>query len=631
MPEDKKNTIFKELNIKKLTLEFKDEQIEKKYRNEYFKKTIFAFRLSLLIITVLYALFGMVDIYASEQFVGLLFVIRYMIVVPFLVVVWLLSFLPFFIKIQQWLVAFCYLMGSISIAYMHLLNPENLAYYGGLFVAFIGGYFFMKLHFKWAVVPGYLIILFYNIAPYFDSSLLPLDFKSLFISDAYFITANIVASIALYNSNLIERTEFHHHLLLIAQQEKIKSINENLEEKIKKRTELLETRNKILNEEIDYRKRIEDKLIDAKQQAEESDRLKSAFLTNLSHEIRTPMNGIIGFMDMINDPDISEEEQEHYVDIIKFCGNRLLKTINDIIEISRIEAGELSEIISEVNIDKIFKHLFEKLIPEARTKNISLNFQEINEDYRIRTDSYKLENVLLNLISNALKFTDEGSVEVGYDIVKDKLRFYVKDTGKGIPQDRQQVIFDRFVQADMGLNRGYEGTGLGLSICKAYVEILGGKIWLESEENKGSVFYFTINYDPINIPLFQKAVSQKSRSGKLKALVAEDDEISFELIDTNLESEQISTIRAYNGHEAVELFKSNSDISIIFMDIKMPVMDGLEATKEIRKLNKEIPIIAQTAFALSGDREKALNAGCNDYLSKPIKRQNLVQIIEKYI
>ena len=170
------------------------------------------------------------------------------------------------------------------------------------------------------------------------------------------------------------------------------------------------------------------------------------------------------------------------------------------------------------------KHLFEKLIPEARTKNISLNFQEINEDYRIRTDSYKLENVLLNLISNALKFTDEGSVEVGYDIVKDKLRFYVKDTGKGIPQDRQQVIFDRFVQADMGLNRGYEGTGLGLSICKAYVEILGGKIWLESEENKGSVFYFTINYDPINIPLFQKAVSQKSRSGKLKALVAEDDE-----------------------------------------------------------------------------------------------------------
>jgi len=631
MPGDKKNTIFKELNIKRLTLEFKDEQIEKKYRNEYFKKTIFAFRLSLLIITVLYALFGIVDIYASKQFVGQLFVIRYIIVVPSLVLVWLLSFLPFFIRIQQWLVAFCYLMGSISIAYMHLLNPENLAYYGGLFVAFIGGYFFIKLHFKWAVLPGYLIIIFYNIAPFFIKSLLPLDIKSLFISDAYFITANIIASIALYNNNLIERTEFHHNLLLKTQKEKIKSINENLEEKIKKRTELLETRNKILNEEIEYRKRIEDKLIEAKQQAEESDRLKSAFLTNLSHEIRTPMNGIIGFMDMINDPDISGEEQEHYVDIIKFCGNRLLKTINDIIEISRIEAGELSEVISEVNIDKIFKHLFDELIPEARTKNISLNFQETNDDYTIRTDTYKLENIMVNLISNAIKFTDAGSVEIGYDIISDKLRFYVKDTGKGIPQTRQKVIFDRFVQADMGLNRGYEGTGLGLSICKAYVELLGGKIWLESEENKGSVFYFTINYDPINRMVYQKAELRKSKTGKLTALVAEDDEISFELIDANLESELISTIRAYNGHEAVELFKSNSDISIIFMDIKMPVMDGLEATREIRKLNREIPIIAQTAFALSGDREKALNAGCNDYLSKPIKRQDLVQIIERYI
>ncbi len=632
MVGDKKNTIFEKLNINKLTLEFRDERIEKQYRYEYFKKSIFSFRLSFLIITVLYALFGILDMYASRQFIGVVFAIRYLIVVPTLVVVWLLSFLPFFNRFWQWLVALCYLIGGLGIAYMLLLNPGSSFYYGGLFLVFIAGYFFIKLHFKWAVIPGILIIIFYNITPYFNSSLLQEDLQSLFIINAFYISANIIAAVALYNGKLTERSEFHQHLQLLAQQEKIKGINESLEETIKKRTELLETRNKILNEEIDYRKRVEDKLIEAKQQAEESDRLKSAFLTNLSHEIRTPMNGIIGFMDMINDPAISAEEQGHYIDIIKQCGNRLLQTINDIIEISRIEAGELSEIISEVNLDNTFKNLYEILLPEARAKNISLKFQENKENYVIRTDAYKLENILINLIRNAIKFTETGSVEIGYDIVIDKLRFYVKDTGKGIPQDRQKAIFDRFVQADMGLSRGYEGTGLGLSICKAYVEILGGKIWLESEVNKGSIFYFTINYNPVNLPVYKKeSGSQNSKPGKIKALVAEDDEISFDLIDTILQNEQIATIRAYNGHEAVEMFKSNSDISIIFMDIKMPVMDGLDATKEIRKYNNKIPIIAQTAFALSGDREKALDAGCNDYLSKPIKRQDLVRIIEEFI
>ncbi len=634
MVEDKKGTIFEKLQINRLTLEFKDKLIEEKFKFEYFKKSIFSFRLSFLIVTILYALFGILDLYTSKEYVGVFFTIRYVIVVPSLVLVWLLSFLPSFNRFWQWLVALCYLVGGLGIASMLVINPENTFYYGGLFLIFMAGYFFIKLHFKWAVIPGFLIILIYNAAPYFNSSLFNSNLQFLFIINAFFIAANIIAAVSLYNSNLVERTEFFQRMQLSSQREKIKSINESLEEKIKERTELLENKNKVLKDEIDYRKRIEEKLIEAKQQAEESDRLKTAFLTNLSHEIRTPMNGIIGFLDMISEPGINSKDQKHFIDIVKQCGNRLLQTINDIIEISRIEAGELYETISEVDLEKTFFYLSELLLPEARAKDITLKFPQPGKRHIIQTDSYKLENILINLIRNAIKFTEEGSVEIGFDVVIDKLRFYVKDTGKGIPFDRQKAIFDRFVQADLGLSRGYEGTGLGLSICKAYTEVLGGKIWLESEMNKGSVFYFTINYNPVAYPELENETLQTTArldSENVVALVAEDDEISFNLINTILENEKFKVIRAYNGHEAVELFNTNTDISIIFMDIKMPVMDGLEATREIRKYNREIPIIAQTAFALSGDREKAMNAGCNDYLSKPLKRADLIRIIEKFM
>jgi signal transduction histidine kinase/CheY-like chemotaxis protein len=622
-----------ELNINRWTLIFNDKLIEANYRYEYYKKSIVSFRISFILVAALYALFGVLDIYTSEEYVQAFFTIRYLIVVPLLLIVWILSFFPKFKDHWQILIFICYVVGGSGIAIMLLQNPSNLMYYGGLFLIFIAGYFFIKLHFLWASSAGLIVVLFYSIASVFMIS--PhYNLEYFLISNTFFISANIIAMVSIYNSQLIERTEFHQRAKLFDQKEKIKNINESLEGKVKERTELIENRNKELREEIENRKQIEEKLIVSKQKAEESDRLKSSFLSNMSHEIRTPMNGIIGFLEMVTDPDISKDEQEQYIEIVKQSGNRLLQTINDIVEISKIESGELTKNMSEVDLRKTFEYISEFFAPDLSNKNITLSIPEIQEEFIIKTDSNKLESILLNLIKNAIKFSDQGCIEIGIKIKGKQLEFFVKDKGKGIPEERHEAIFDRFVQADLDLTRGHEGTGLGLSISKAYVEYLGGNIWLESEINKGSTFYFTIEYMPVSIPKFANKESAPISLGtnmqhKITALVAEDDFVSFSLMNTILQNENINVIHAKNGKEAVELFEEAAGlISVIFMDVKMPVMNGIEATRKIRELDKNITIIAQTAFALSGDKEVAMDAGCTDYLSKPIRRQDLLAALE---
>ena len=629
-----KNTLTNELNINHWTLNFRDPKLEEQYREEYFTMSLTPFRISFIIVTFLYALFGLLDIYTAGNYIREFFIVRYLIVVPLLVAVWLLSFVPSFKKFWQFAISLCYVIGGGGIAFMLLRDPKNMFYYGGLFLIFMAGYFFIKLRFINAALPGILVILFYNIAPHFTPSLNHLNTEYLLITNTFFLAANIISLVALYNTKLTERSEFKQRLLLSIQKDKIKSINERLEQKVRERTELLEKRNSILNIEIENRKEIEEKLIIAKQQAEESDRLKSAFLANMSHEIRTPMNGIIGFLDMVAEPEISKDQQEQYIEIVKQSGNRLLQTINDIIEISKIEAGEMSENISTIEVDETFNYLSEFLSIEANAKNISLTFVNRLKKITIQTDTSKLETILLNLINNAIKFTRKGSITVGAELAENQIQFYVKDTGVGIPDDKQKRIFDRFVQADQSLSRGHEGSGLGLSISKAYVQQMGGKIWFETELNKGTTFYFTIPYIPA-----KKESSNLSRGGvtdskvpencEIKALVAEDDIVSFDLIQTLLNDSKIHVVWAKNGKEAVDLARQNN-FDIILMDIKMPVMDGIEATHEIRKINSDIPIIAQTAFALSGDKEKALQAGCNHYLSKPINRHELMATILLY-
>lgn len=373
----------------------------------------------------------------------------------------------------------------------------------------------------------------------------------------------------------------------------------------------------------------------AKEKAEENERLKTIFLQNMSHEIRTPMNGIIGFLELLKEPNLDPESRKKYIEIVIKSGKRLLTTINNIIEISKIDSDQIAVHPSKVNIPEVMEFYYSFFKPQASEKNIELRLtQKIPEDHAFTlTDKFIFDNILTNLIGNAIKFTHKGYVEFGNYLEDDRLIFFVKDTGMGIPKERQKAIFERFVQANLNITRPHEGSGLGLAIVQAYVKALQGKIWVESEIDKGSTFYFSIPYiktekEESDLEGDHKLFHVTNK--ELSILVAEDDNISFLFINQILKRPEIKIIRAKSGDECVSLLKENPEIDLVLMDIKMPVMNGIEATEAIRKFNKEVPIIVQTAYTSSGDKEKALEAGCNDYITKPIDKNRLLQLIRKY-
>lgn len=387
--------------------------------------------------------------------------------------------------------------------------------------------------------------------------------------------------------------------------------------------------------DITEKKKIIDELIIAKEKAEESDRLKSAFLANISHEIRTPMNGILGFSELLKEPNLSGNEQIKYLEIIEESGNRMLNIINDIVDISKIEAGLVELITSETNINEQIEYAYNFFKPEANKKGIQLirNTTLSETEAILNIDREKLYSILLNLIKNAIKYTDNGIIEIGYKLVDSYIEFYVSDTGIGVSKKQQTAIFERFIQADIVDRQARHGAGLGLSIAKGFVELMKGNIRIESKKDKGSIFYFTLPYEPI-IPV--KATSSKVIStndfgvpNKLKILIAEDDKISQKLLSFLLSPICIELLIAQNGEEAVQLCKDNPEIDLVLMDIQMPIMNGLEATRQIRLFNKNIAIIAQTAFALSSDGGKIIDAGCNRYINKPIKKENLYNAIKE--
>lgn len=398
---------------------------------------------------------------------------------------------------------------------------------------------------------------------------------------------------------------------------------------------LLQNKNEELN-------RINKELIAAKEKAEESDRLKSAFLANMSHEIRTPMNGILGFTELLLEPNLGCEEQEEYIQIVHKSGQRLLNTVNDIVEISKIETGLVKLNLEEVNIYDSIEELFHFFKPETLKKKLKLNLELLLPEKKksVLTDRNKLDSILTNIIKNAIKYTESGKITIGCLAKGNTIEFYIKDTGIGIPLNKFQSIFNRFEQADSEDKKALEGSGLGLSIAKSYVEMLGGKIWVESEKGKGSTFFFTI---PFSLGTKQTAnalstltsekieTSTVSDISNLKVLIVEDDEISQKIISKQIENLTRQIIKVTSGIEAIEVCRKNPDINLILMDINMTGMNGDEATRIIREFNKEVVIIAQTANALPEDRERFTKGGLfDDYIPKPIKKQELETLIYKY-
>ena len=401
--------------------------------------------------------------------------------------------------------------------------------------------------------------------------------------------------------------------------------------------------------DITKRKKAERNLIKAKEKAEENDRLKSAFLANMSHEIRTPMNGILGFTELLKNPELTGEKQKQYIRMIEKGGVRMLNIINDIISISKVESGQMEVSITETNINEQIEYIYTFFKPEVQRKGMQISFHNSlsAKEAIIKTDHEKIYAILTNLVNNAIKYSDGGTIDIGYnlkpvnkpvdnkDSVPALLEFFVKDNGIGIPQCKMTSIFERFVQADIGDKRAFQGAGLGLSISKAYVEMLGGYIWVESEVGKGSTFYFTIPYnnEQLEIETIKYVVSdnnEEQQIKKLKILIADDDESSAMLLTEIVKNYCNKVLYADTGVEAVKVCHCNHDIDLILMDIQMPVMDGYEATKLIRLFNKDIVIIAQTAFVLPSDRVKATEAGCNDYISKPFNQALLLGLIKKH-
>jgi signal transduction histidine kinase len=448
--------------------------------------------------------------------------------------------------------------------------------------------------------------------------------------------------------------------------------NLTLEQKVKERThEILEKKKEIeqqhdlmkqqrdqiarQNEELEeHRTKLEQlviertsDLIEAKEKAEQSDKLKSAFLANFSHEIRTPMNAIMGFSQILyNNKDITDDEKKEFLELVLTNSQYLLNLINEILDISRIEAGEMVLDYASCNLNHLILELlsqYEEHKTYLKKSNINLVINPEIEELNLHTitDSNKLKQVLINLIENAFKFTETGHIEFGYKLLntkgKKEILFFVKDTGIGIEDDAKSFIFERFRKVDSSTGKLYRGAGLGLAISKKLVEFLGGKIWVESKLFEGSTFYFT---HPLKVDKTIDSEKEKSiltaynnnfNWGKKLILIAEDEFTNYRFIVKALEKTKINLLWAKNGVESFEMIKKHNNIDLVLMDIRMPLMDGFEATRKIKEFNKDLPVIAQTAYALDYEKDEILKAGCDDYISKPYTVHELLNVIDKYI
>jgi len=374
----------------------------------------------------------------------------------------------------------------------------------------------------------------------------------------------------------------------------------------------------------------------AKEKAEASDKLKTTFLNNISHEVRTPLNGILGFAEIMSQPYLSDEDKKESLSMLFESSDRLLNTITNYMDISLITSGNLSLYRKEFNPGQFLRSIFDNfnIMCSERNLKLLLNIPEDSNHITINTDQEIFQKILFHLLNNAIKFTEEGSIQYGYVINDGEIEFFVKDTGPGIGKESIDNIFDRFVKADHGTSNLSEGSGLGLSIAKGMIKLAGGKLWVESELSVGSSFYFTIplETDTAGNNLHHSDQDSKKNPAKTLILVADDDDTTYYYFDALLKREIEATIlHASNGREAIQIFKSNPGIVLILMDVKMPEIDGLEATKQIKLLNKEIPVIAITAYAMSGDEERVLAAGCDGYLSKPISKKTLLSKMSEFI
>lgn len=397
----------------------------------------------------------------------------------------------------------------------------------------------------------------------------------------------------------------------------------------------------VIIKDISERKEAERSLREAKDRAEESDRLKTAFLSNMSHEIRTPMNAIVGFSDLLNDQTLGPDERSEFIAQINMGAENLMHLIDDIIDISKIEAGQIKINKQECDINELLKEqlvMFRQYIDRMDKSHLELrlNWKWPDRKLTILTDPFRVKQILSNLMNNAVKFTEEGYIEVGIGQSEEKtVRIWVKDTGIGVSENKQAIIFDRFRQGHRSRTKLYGGTGLGLAISKNLAELLGGEMGVISGDHAGSEFWFTLPANLVrrkNTPKDYLGAGINTQWEGKKILVAEDDSSNFSLIAEVLKHTNIQIIHARDGKEALDLYEEHkADLDLVLMDIRMPEINGYDCARVIKEKDPDIPIIAQTAYAMSGERDQSMEAGCDDYISKPLQVKFLIETIGRYL
>lgn len=606
-------SLIQEMKLNRITLSF-PEKNERLFLRKYFTDSLLQFRISFVLVTFLYAIFGWLDTKLVPDHEAIFLAIRFYIVVPVLVMVFIISFFPVFEKIWQYLLFFSFLITGAGICVMIALVPANYTYYAGMMLIFSAGYFFIKLRFFMATLAGWITVGIYNLGAIFYSTA---ENHTILSINFFYASINLIAMLAAYSIEYYARRDFYLNQQLDEQYEEVDYLNLNLEKTVEKRT-------------------IE--LVEAKNKAEQSDKLKSAFLASMSHEIRTPMNAIIGFAQVLEETE-DDEERTECIEVIKSNGSHLLALLDDIMDISKIEAGVLELHETEFSLNELMHEIYKVMEVDENVKSKGLKVIIKNTlsdtDSIVIADRKRLKQILINLAFNAGKFTDIGFIEIGYQLNHNDLYFYVKDTGRGIELEKQAYIFERFMQGNLDHQPEKEGSGLGLAISKSLTKLFKGDIWVESEIGKGSIFYFNLPFikgskSTLTIENTNSEIMEYNWKNKV-ILIAEDVATNYLLVKKSLRKTEAELIWAKNGQEAVDECKNNHSIDLVLMDIRMPIMNGLEATRQIKEIYPEMPIIAQTAYAMDGDRERSLQAGCDEYIAKPINLKEFIELIAKFI
>lgn len=611
-----------------LSLSFRDKKIEEDYADYYRKKIVGNVRIAMVISIGLYSVFSVLDVYLFPEFKTVFLHIRIYFVVPFMIIVLVYSYYSSVYKYLQPIIAITSLVAAYGIIAMSYIGGKdiNVLYYVGLMLIFIFSYDFLKLRFTLASSVGALVL----IGHFFVSLLIDVEPSILATSLFFLVSANIMGMVSCYFYESLSRQFYFSQLTLEKEKRKTEEINLNLEAQVLERTSSLEKTNK--------------ELFEAKVLAEDSEYMKSVFLATMSHELRTPLNAIIGFSDIINSEENDEQENKEYAQIINKSGTHLLSLVESLFDITLIDSGQVKLSMSEYSLFDILADVNKIMLKEREIlgkDDVDLKFHtgNIKTDIRIYTDGSKIKQVLINLLKNAIKFTESGSIEFWCEEIevqnKSLLKFYVQDTGIGIPKEKIDLVFDVFRQVDDTHSRKHGGVGIGLTVVRKLVNMLDGEVGVDSDEDKGSLFYFTIGN-------FVKKEDESKLSKDIKnlavlepldaeILIVEDDDASYYLLEFLLQKREAKIKWAKNGEMALEMLEKFKRFDLILMDINLPFLSGYDASIRIKELYPDQIIIAQTAYAVAGDKEKALASGCDAYITKPISEQKLNKIISEFI